>query len=183
MTKPRHSAEIAPHPAAKIPPDDLNRKLTMVRPNVDTNLRHIAQVGATDTILLTGADTNGRYCLIDILVFPGGGPPLHRHDFEETFTVLEGEIEITFRDETFVFKTGETVHIPANAPHRFHNQTERDARLLCLCSPAGLEEFLMVLGVPVATRTTRPPQSDPAGEAAFKAKAERLAPEYRTELL
>jgi quercetin dioxygenase-like cupin family protein len=27
----------------------------------------------------------------------GGGRPPHRHDFEESFTVLEGEIEATFR--------------------------------------------------------------------------------------
>jgi Cupin domain len=26
---------------------------------------------------------------------PGGGPPPHRHDFEEMFSVLEGEIETT----------------------------------------------------------------------------------------
>jgi hypothetical protein len=38
------------------------------------------------TILVTGAQTSGRYCLIDMLVPPGGGPPPHRHDFEEMFT-------------------------------------------------------------------------------------------------
>jgi mannose-6-phosphate isomerase-like protein (cupin superfamily) len=31
---------------------------------------------------------------------PGGGPLPHRHDFEETFVVLAGEIEVTFRGET-----------------------------------------------------------------------------------
>ncbi len=28
---------------------------------------------------------------------PGGGPAPHRHDFEETFSVLEGEVVVTFR--------------------------------------------------------------------------------------
>jgi quercetin dioxygenase-like cupin family protein len=47
-------------------------------------------------ILLKGEDTAGLYCLIDLHIPPGGGPPPHRHDFEEMFAVLEGEIEFTF---------------------------------------------------------------------------------------
>ena len=35
-------------------------------------------VGDTYTILLSGEDTDGRYCLIDMLVPPGGGPGPHR---------------------------------------------------------------------------------------------------------
>ena len=42
---------------------------------------------------MTGEQTAGRYSLIDMLVPPGGGPPPHRHDFEEMFTILAGEIE------------------------------------------------------------------------------------------
>jgi quercetin dioxygenase-like cupin family protein len=47
-------------------------------------------------ILLKGEDAAGLYCLIDLHIPPGGGPPPHRHDFEEMFAVLEGEIEFTF---------------------------------------------------------------------------------------
>jgi uncharacterized cupin superfamily protein len=114
---------------------------------------------------------------------PCGGPAPHRHDFEEMFTILEGEIEVTFRGEKSVVRAGETVNIPANAPHFFRNASERPARMLCMCSPAGQEEFFMKLGVPVASRTAPPPTFDEAGQAAFKAKAEVLAPQYRTELL
>ena len=42
------------------------------------------------------AETAGRYCLIDMLVPDGGGPPPHRHDFEEMFTLLQGELAFTF---------------------------------------------------------------------------------------
>jgi len=45
-------------------------------------LRHLGIVGDTYTIPLSGDDTDGRYCLIDMHVPPGGGPPPHRHDFE-----------------------------------------------------------------------------------------------------
>ena len=114
---------------------------------------------------------------------PGGGPPPHRHDFEESFILLEGEIEATFRGVKSVVGEGQTVHIPANAPHQFQNTSTRPARLLCICSPAGQEEFFAQVGVPVATRTTPPPKLDPTAQAEFRAKAEALAPKYRTEFL
>ena len=75
------------------------------------------------------------------------------------------------------------INIPANAPHQFRNASTQPARLLCLCSPAGQEEFFIEVGVPVATRTTAPPKLDPIAQAALKAKAEALAPKYRTEFL
>ncbi|PYL88538.1 MAG: cupin domain-containing protein [Verrucomicrobia bacterium] len=162
-----------------IPPDDLQRKLALARPNEDQKLPHVGLAGDTYTILLTGKDTAGRYCLIDMLVPPGGGPPPHRHDFEEVFTLLDGEIEVTFRGAKSVVRAGETANIPANAPHHFRNASGRPARLLCLCSPAGQEEYFMAVGVPVASRTAPPPKLDEASQAALKAKAEALALQYR----
>jgi quercetin dioxygenase-like cupin family protein len=168
---------------ASLPPDDPKRNRAIAKPNEDESLPHIGLVGDTYTILLSGKDTNGRYCLIDMHVPPGGGPAPHRHDFEESFTILEGEIETTFRGEKGIVRAGETVNIPANAPHEFHNKSEKAVRLLCICSPAGQEEFFMEVGVPVASRTTPPPKLNEDEQAAFKAKAVALAPKYRTELL
>lgn len=166
-----------------IPADDLNHILAIARPDTDGELPHIGIVGDTYTILLSGRDTAGRFCLIDMHIPPEGGPPPHRHDFEETFSLLEGELEFTFRSVKQIVRAGETIHIPANAPHQFRNSSAEPARLLCICSPAGQEEFFMEVGTPVATRTTPPPKLDEAGEAEFRRKAEALAPKYRTELL
>ena len=82
--------------ATSIPQDNPKRALTVSRAD-DHNAQHIGLVGDTYTILLTGKDTAGRFCLIDMRVPPSGGPPPHRHDFEESFIVLEGKIEATFR--------------------------------------------------------------------------------------
>jgi quercetin dioxygenase-like cupin family protein len=169
-------------PSDPIPPDDPSRNLVHTRED-DPGAPHIGLVGDTYTILLTGKDTAGRYCLIDMHIPPGGGPPPHRHDFEETFTVLDGEIEATFRGAKTTVTAGETLHIPANAPHQFVNAGGRPARLLCICSPAGQEEFFSQVAVPVATRTTPPPMPAPEAQAELKAKAEALAPKYRTEFL
>src|SRR5580700_11743850 len=140
-------------PAEPIPADDPGRVLSHVSPNKDESLPHLGVVGDTYTILVSGDDTAGRYTLIDMYVPPGGGPPPHRHDFEEMFTVLDGEVELTFRGEHLVARAGETVNVPANAPHAFTNASSRPARLLCMCSPPGQEQFFLEVGQPVATRT------------------------------
>ena len=170
-------------PFSPIPPDDLQRNLTVARPNEDQSLPHIGLAGDTYTILLSGNDTDGRYCLIDMLIPPGGGPPPHRHDFEESFTLLEGEIEFTFRGEKSVLRAGQTINIPANAPHAFVNSSDQTVRLLCICAPAGQEEYFLQVGVRVASRTSGAPKLDEAAQAASIAKAIELAPKYRTEFL
>jgi quercetin dioxygenase-like cupin family protein len=170
-------------PPRPIPADDPRRVLTHVSPDADESLPHLGVVGDTYTILVSGADTAGRYTLIDMHVPPGGGPPPHRHDFEEMFTILDGEIELTFRGVSAVATAGDTINVPANAPHVFRNVSERAARLLCLCSPAGQDEFFKEVGVPVPHRTESPPALDDAATGAFIAKAIALAPKYRTELL
>jgi quercetin dioxygenase-like cupin family protein len=166
-----------------IPPDDPARALTVARPDTDESLPHLGVVGDTYTILVSGKDTAGRYTLIDMHVPPGGGPPPHRHDFEEMFTVLDGEVEFTFRGAATPVRTGETVNVPANAPHSFRNASDASARILCLCSPSGQEEFFLAVGTSVAHRTETPPPLSPAEAAAFIAKAQELAPQFRTELL
>jgi quercetin dioxygenase-like cupin family protein len=166
-----------------LPPDDLDRTLTSANPDLEGKLPHIGLVGDTYTITIDGDDTKGRFCVVDMHIPPGGGPGPHRHDFEETFIVLDGEIEATFRGNKSVVRAGETINIPANAPHRFHNASTDPARLICICSPAGQEKFFVEVGVPVATRTTAPPKLDDQQMAAFLEKAKALAPKYHTELL
>lgn len=168
--------------AAPIPPDDPARHAVHVRAE-DKRVQHFSIVGDTYTILLTGEDTAGAYTLIDMVIPTGGGPPPHRHDFEEMFTVLEGEIEVTFRSQSSVARAGDTINIPANAPHRFTNAAERPARLLCMCTPPGQEEFFALIGDPVATRTSPRPEIGDDEQAERMSKALAIAPQYRTELL
>jgi quercetin dioxygenase-like cupin family protein len=166
-----------------VPPDDLTRNLTIAQVDKDQGLQHIGLVGDTYTITVSGDDTAGGFCVIDMHIPPGGGPPPHRHDFEETFILLEGEIEATFRGKKSVVRAGDTVNIPANAPHQFHNASSKPTRLLCICSPAGQENFFREVGTLVATRTTPPPKLDERQQAEFVQRVMALAPKYRTELL
>jgi quercetin dioxygenase-like cupin family protein len=171
-----------PNDPTAIPPDDTSRKLTLANPD-DPGMRHLSIAGGTYTILITGEQTAGRYCLTDMLVPSGSGPPPHRHDFEEMFTILDGEIEFIFRGEVVSAGAGSTVNIPANAPHAFKNKSSKPARLLCMCTPAGQDEFFLSVGDPVASRSAPPPKLGDAERVERMQRAKALAAKYRTELL
>jgi len=165
-----------------IPADDPNRALTVADPD-GAGMRHVSVAGGTYTILMSSAQTAGRYCLVDMLVPNGGGPPPHRHDFEEMFTLLEGELEFTFRGQSQTVRAGSTVNVPANAPHAFKNVSGATARMLCMCTPAGQDEFFLAVGFPVESRRSPPPKPTQE-ELAEKGKLiAALLPKYRTEMV
>ena len=176
------TASSSSQPGSAIPADDLNRALTVADLD-DAQLRHVSVVGDTYTILVSGAQTAGRYCLIDMLVPDGSGPPPHRHDFEEMFSLLDGELQFTFRGKTQTVKAPATVNIPANAPHQFVNTSGGTVHMLCMCTPAGQEELFMAVGVPVESRKGPPPAISKEEMAAKGKLAQELSPKYRTEML
>jgi mannose-6-phosphate isomerase-like protein (cupin superfamily) len=102
-----------------IPPDDPNRHLTIARADEDQLLRHLGIVADTYTILVSGNDTAGRYTVTDVYVPPEGGPLSYRHDFKEMFTVLEGEIELSVRDQHLISKAGERLTFRRTRPTLF----------------------------------------------------------------
>jgi quercetin dioxygenase-like cupin family protein len=168
---------------SSLPDDDRQRTLAVARPD-DPDLLHLGVVGDTYTVLLSGEQTADRFALIDMLIPAGGGPPAHRHAFEECFHVLEGSVEVTLREDPPVrLRAGETVNIPANAPHAFRNSGDVPARLLCTAVPAGLEAFFAEFGDRVDSRTASPPAlTDEEKQARLRRAVER-APDYGMELL
>ncbi len=169
------------HPLPALPADDLGRTATLVHAD-DPGLTHLGIGAGTYTILVSGAQTAGAYTLIDMLV-PVGGPPPHRHDFEELFFVLEGELDVTFRDETHRLRPGQVLNIPANAPHGFRVASPTPARFLCLCLPAGQEEFFRLAGEPLPTRTTPPTPPTPERLAELRTLLAANALRFRSEFL
>src|SRR5215471_19451755 len=116
---------------------------------------------ALGSILLSGEDTGGSYCLLDMRVAPGKGVPHHTHTREdEALFVLSGELEATVGDETFVLRAGETLIAPRNIPHQLRNSGNVPNHYLIMFSPAGFEEFLKATSVPApdnAVAPTEPP--------------------------
>ena len=141
--------------------------------------RTIAVVGDVYRFLATGAETDGKYTLIDALVGPGGGPPPHVHSREEEgFYILEGEITFTIDGERIVAKPGTFANVPVGALHTFKNETDSPARMLISTAPAGIEQMFFEIGVPLPEgATTAPPPSHEEIE-----KLLTLAPSYGIEI-
>jgi quercetin dioxygenase-like cupin family protein len=116
---------------------------------------------ALGSILLSGKDTGGAYCLLDLRVAPGKGVPRHTHTREdEALFVLSGELEATVGDEVFTLGAGETLIAPRNIPHQLRNPGDVANHYLIVFSPSGFEEFLIATSVPApddAVAPTEPP--------------------------
>lgn len=167
-----------------LPDDDGTRGLAVAKPENDDQLTHIAVGLNTYTVLLSGRDTAGEHAIVDMLIPPGGGPPPHRHDFEETFYILDGEIAVMLRDDDPVTAhAGATVNVPANAPHWFANRSDRPARVLLIVAPAGLEEYFVAIGDSVPTRTSPAPTLTAAEQQERRQRSIELESAYRIENL
>ena len=94
------------------------------------------------TVLLRSADTRSELSVIEGAVPPHWpGPPLHHHEFDETFYVLEGELTIQVRDELVKAGPGTLMFAERNVPHTFANLSGAPARYLLICTPAGFERY------------------------------------------
>ena len=90
-------------------------------------------------VLLHGEQTGGRLSVTEIVVPPHAGPPLHTHDFDETFYLLDGELVFQI-DETLVTKgAGQLAFVPRNVPHALANHGDAPASYVLVCTPPGLE--------------------------------------------
>jgi len=140
-------------------------------------------VGDTYTILPSGKGTARAFTLIDLHIPPGDGPGLRRHGSKEAYTLLEGEVEAVFRGRNVVVRAGETITIPANAPHMFTNEGPATVRMSCICAPAGYDEYFEQMDARVSSCSEAPPELDEAsGAETFMDKARALTPNCKAEL-
>ncbi len=120
---------------------------------------NISVVGDTYRILISGKETDNAFSTMEFNIPPNGGPGPHSHaDFFESFYVVEGEVEVNSEAGTYIAKKGSFVTIPKGGIiHDFKNKTNQKAVLLCTVVPAGLKEFFMEIGKPVAIDEFLPP--------------------------
>jgi len=93
-------------------------------------------------VLLRSEQSAEHIAVMDNIVGAGfPGPPLHHHDFDETFYVLEGELTFQLGNELFTRTRGELAFAPRNVAHTFANLSGADARTRIICTPAGFERY------------------------------------------
>ena len=130
--------------------------------------------------LITGEETGGAYFAMEAVVPPGGGPPPHIHRNEdETFYVLEGEVEILLGDELVTATVGDFVNVPRGRVHRFHNSGTEAMRMILTFTPAGIEKFFEE----TLERALDPTLPTPDNVAEVAARYAAAAPRYGIEFL
>ena len=91
-------------------------------------------------VLLRSEETDGHVSVTEIVVPPhSAGPPLHTHDFDEAFYMLEGELIFQVEEALVTKGAGELVFAPRNVAHALANHSDAPARYLLTCTPAGFE--------------------------------------------
>jgi quercetin dioxygenase-like cupin family protein len=94
------------------------------------------EVGGTRlTWKATGADTGYTNSIYEMDLPPGNGIPTHSHPYVEVFYVVAGytdflRISEEGQEEWVRCGQGETLIVPANALHAFHNRTDKPTRFL-----------------------------------------------------
>jgi quercetin dioxygenase-like cupin family protein len=74
------------------------------------------------TLLETAAESGGGRTLLEIELAPGGGNPPHVHlTYDETFTVVSGELTIRHGRDTLVLREGESATAARGTVHCFSN--------------------------------------------------------------
>jgi quercetin dioxygenase-like cupin family protein len=91
-------------------------------------------------VLVRSEETGGHVSVTEIEVPPHtAGPPLHTHDFDEAFYVLEGELIFQVEDALVTKGPGELSFAPRNVAHALANHSDAPARYVLVCTPAGFE--------------------------------------------
>lgn len=89
-----------------------------------------AEFGATISLILDDSE-------------PGHGPRLHKHPYDETWVVIDGNLTFQAGEEQLEARPGDIVIVPPGAPHKFINHGPGRAKLVCIhASPTFETEWL-----------------------------------------
>lgn len=101
--------------------------------------------GWLTTVLLSGAQTAGRFTLVEGRGSRGASLPLHVHHHEdEVLYVMEGELTVSISGNEIPASAGAVVSLPRGLEHSCVVESE-EAALLVLFSPAGIEDMISEL--------------------------------------
>jgi quercetin dioxygenase-like cupin family protein len=136
---------------------------------MDTIVRHTDEGDATwflnglMTTKVSTAETGGAYSLTEHLVTAAANPPMHiQIEEEESFYVLEGEVEFEVDGSTVLARPGSFALVPRGAAHTFRVLSPTARMLVIASAPqgaqnGGLYEFFQAVGSPAPSRSLPTP--------------------------
>lgn len=118
---------------------------------------------------------------MEAIIPPQKGPPPHRHSREEeSFFIIEGEMEFVADGQHSVAGKGTWITLPKGSLHYFKNIGQTPARMLILAVPAGLEDYFIEVSQGADTFSEENP---PAFDPKQVEKMVATAPKYGIEIV
>ncbi|CAF1191388.1 unnamed protein product [Didymodactylos carnosus] len=128
------------------------RPSVILLPGEGESVRALPFPNSTRIYKLRGKDTNGLFTMMEGNILIGEGPQLHIHHWDwfmyqtrpskdETFRVLDGELQFIIDNRTFFARAGEVIHAPKETKMSFRNYNSTNARLQIIFTPSGIEDY------------------------------------------
>jgi len=112
-----------------------------IAPRINPAEETIGTKGLTVHFVLTGDNSNGSIAAFELTVSAAQKlpAPAHSHDhYEETIYGIDGVLTWTVDGKQIDVGPGQALCIPRGAVHRFDNNASRDAKVLCVITPAAI---------------------------------------------
>ena len=127
----------------------------------------LVSLRGTEVTFKVKSDQAGGASCTEWLAASGFDTGLHVHErLEETWYVLDGELEFRVGEETFKAASGACVFVPPHVPHAFANRNTAPAKFLLMMSPPTHDRYFEELAE--ILRQSGPPDSEAI--AALRAK-------------
>ena len=154
----------------------IERTVKIVEPDKG---RHIAIANDINTILASKEDTEGTYSILEIKVFPNGGPLPHIQTREhEGFYIIEGQIVFNVNGKRIEANPGTFVNVPPGILHSFKNEQDKVAKIIVVLSPPELKQLFVEAEIEISDNHVKPPPFDEKQ----KQKLMNIFPKYGVKL-
>ena len=105
------------------------------------NVPPLRVLGTEVRFLCDAQDTNSAWSLMEVTLPRDAGPPPHKHDWDEGYFVIEGEVQFTVGTKSFAATAGDFVYTPGGTIHGFVGSSSVPARVLIFDAPAHAGAF------------------------------------------
>ena len=103
-------------------------------------------LGMPLTMLCEAHETGGAWSLFEEEVPLGMGPPPHRHDWDEAYYILDGEVDFMIDGRPVRSNPGDFNYLPRGTVHGFKGASNEVAKVLIFAAPAHGSEFFREIG-------------------------------------
>lgn len=115
-------------------------------------------MGTSVEVKVDAGQSAGALNLFEIVAPPGSFVPPHLHRREdETFFVLEGQLEAEAEGRVEVISAGGSIFLPRNGVHSWKTAGSTTCRFLVISNPSGMDRYFPEIA-------TRPGQNPPTPE-------------------